>query len=157
MYSIVVSRVDQYTSKHATGLIAEAQGQVGIVNAKRIWQANQDFWSKHSTPLQQEIIFASTGTKDPADPPTKYVEALAGSDIQTNPPATNAAVADSDIEFGRQVDQLPAESILRSIDAEVKMPHLQEVLMEEGIAKFAAPQKQLIATVASKRQELAGT
>lgn len=157
VYSIFVSRVDQYTSKHATGLIAEAQGQVGIVNAKRIWQANQDFWSQHATTLQQEIIFASTGTKDPADPPTKYVAALAGSDIQTNPPATNAAVADSDITFTRQLDQLPAKSVLSSIDTEVKMPHLHDVLMEEGIAKFAAPQKQLIATIASKRKELAST
>ena len=38
------------------------------------------------------MIFASTGTKKPEDPPWKYVEAFAGSDIETNPPATNAAV-----------------------------------------------------------------
>ena len=44
--------------------------------------------------LQQEMIFASTGTKKPEDPPWKYVEAFAGSDIETNPPATNEAVAE---------------------------------------------------------------
>ena len=32
------------------------------------------------------------GTKKPGDPADKYVSALAGSDIQTNPPATNAAI-----------------------------------------------------------------
>ena len=44
---------------------------------------------------QQEIVFASTGTKKPGEPPWKYVEAFAGSDIETNPPATNDAVAHS--------------------------------------------------------------
>ncbi len=155
VYSIFVSRVDQYTAKHAKGLTAEAQGQVGIVNAKRIWEANQAFWKSAPTPLEQEIIFASTGTKDPADPPTKYVAALAGSDIQTNPPATNAAVAESGLSFSRQVDKLPAAEVLNSIDQEVDMVDLHRVLMEEDIAKFAAPQKQLIETIARKRSELA--
>lgn len=155
VYSIFVSRVDQYTAKHVSQLSAEAQGQVGIVNAKRIWQANQEFWKAHNTPLQQEIIFASTGTKNPEDPPTKYVAALAGSDIQTNPPATNEAVVASDISFSRQVDQLPSSQVLNEIDAQVDMSHLQDVLMEEGVAKFVKPLKELLKTIASKREELA--
>ncbi len=72
---------------------------LGIVNAKKIWLANQQFWGANPTPLQQEIIFASTGTKDPKLPPWKYVAALAGSDIQTNPPDTNEAVAKSGLSF----------------------------------------------------------
>lgn len=155
VYSIFVSRVDQYTAKHAPGLIPEAQGQVGIVNAKRIWQANQDFWAANQTPLEQEIIFASTGTKDPADPPTKYVDALAGSDIQTNPPATNAAVAESGLTFSSKVGAATPEAINASLDQNIKMAHLQDTLMSEGIAKFASPQKQLVSTIASKRAELA--
>ena len=151
VYSIFVSRVDQYTSKHVPQLQVDAQGQVGIVNAKRIWQANRAFWLANPTPLEQEIIFASTGTKNPADPPTKYVAALAGSDIQTNPPATNAAVADSQLSFTSEVDSLPDESVLADIDAQVDMQHLHEVLMKEGIEKFVSPQKRLISTIASKR------
>ncbi len=154
VYSIFVSRVDQYTAQHVTRLSKPAQGQVGIVNAKRIWQANQEFWHSHPTPLQQEIIFASTGTKDPSDPPTKYVAALAGSDIQTNPPATNEAVAASNLQFERQVDQLPDKQILDDIDAHVVMQHLEDTLMAEGIAKFADPQKKLLKTIARKRSEL---
>ncbi len=157
VYSIFVSRVDQFTAKHVEDLSKEAQGLVGIVNAKRIWKANQQFWSAHPTPLQQEIIFASTGTKDPADPPTKYVEALAGSDIQTNPPATNEAVSLSGLIFTKRLDELPSIEILDHIDEKINVDQLHEVLMEEGIAKFAAPQKQLIATIARKRAELAKT
>ena len=153
VYSIFVSRVDQYTAKHVPELSKQAQGQVGIVNAKRIWQANQQFWDAGKTPLQQEIIFASTGTKDPADPPTKYVAALAGSDIQTNPPATNEAVAESGLKFTQQLDQMPDKSVLADIDQHVDMQHLEDTLMEEGLAKFADPQKKLLQTIARKRGE----
>ncbi|MGI9515813.1 MAG: transaldolase family protein, partial [Pirellulaceae bacterium] len=65
VYSIFVSRIDVYTAKHCTALSAAAQGLVGIVNAQRIWQLNQEYWSDKPCPLQQEIIFASTGTKKP--------------------------------------------------------------------------------------------
>ena len=96
VYSIFVSRIDVYTEKNVPELSAASQGLVGIVNAQRIWAANQAFWLDKSCPLKQEMIFASTGTKKPDDPKWKYVAALAGSDIQTNPPATNDAVAECD-------------------------------------------------------------
>jgi transaldolase len=153
VYSIFVSRVDVFTAKHLPQLSAAAQGEVGIVNVKRIWQANQDFWKQHPTPLQQELIFASTGTKNPKDPPTKYVAALAGSDIQTNPPETNQAVADSHMTFTRQVDQMPAQAVLDEIDSQVDLKVLQQTLMEEGVSKFADPQKKLLKTIAKKRAE----
>lgn len=153
VYSIFVSRVDQYTLKHVPQLSKQAQGQVGIVNAKRVWQDNQGFWADRATRLQQEIIFASTGTKDPADPPTKYVAALAGSDIQTNPPATNEAVIESGLEFSRQVHKLPDQAVLADIDQHVDMQDLEQTLMDEGVAKFSEPQKKLLATIARKRAE----
>ncbi len=151
VYSIFVSRIDQFTSKDCPSLSAEAQGQYGIVNAKRIWQANQTFWSQNPTPLSQEIIFASTGTKSANDLPWKYVGALAGSDIQTNPPDTNKAIAASAETFTRQVHLLPSKAILDELDSVVNVERLERGLMEEGLAKFATPQKQLLATITSKR------
>jgi transaldolase len=130
---------------------------VGIVNAKRIWRANQQFWSNKKTPRDQEMIFASTGTKNPEDPPTKYVAAFAGSDIETNPPATNDAVEASGLEFTRQIDQMPAIEVLDEIDEQVDMAHLERVLMDEGIQKFADPQKALLALIADKRSDLTPT
>lgn len=154
VYSIFVSRVDQYSAKHLPQLSPAAQGQLGIVNAKQIWDDNQQFWSKHPTRLQQEIIFASTGTKDPKDPKEKYVAALAGSDIQTNPPETNAAIAAGNFKFDRQVDKLPAAGVVAELNSATNMQHLHDTLMTEGLAKFAAPQKQLLATIGRKRQAL---
>ncbi len=151
VYSIFVSRIDQFTAKDCPSLSAEAQGLYGIVNAKRIWKANQQFWAQYPTRLSQEIIFASTGTKSVKDSPWKYVGALAGSDIQTNPPDTNKVVAASTESFTRQLDQLPSDAILAELDATVNVDRLEKGLMEEGLAKFATPQKQLQATITSKR------
>lgn len=155
VYSIFISRVDVYTDKHVPELSAAAQGQVGIVGVKRIWRANQEFWSKHPTPLKQEIVFASTGTKKPDDPPWKYVAALAGSDIQTNPPATNDAVESSGLTFHRTIDELPPQQVLAEIDAKVDQQKLEDTLMREGVAKFADPQKSLLKLLAEKRKQVA--
>ena len=64
VYSIFVSRVDVYTEKHVPRLSARR---------RRAWSASstpsssgartRQFWADKSLPLQQEIIFASTGTK----------------------------------------------------------------------------------------------
>ncbi len=155
VYSIFVSRLDVYTEQKVPELSAEAQGMVGILNAKRIWAENQEFWARHASPLDQEIVFASTGTKRPDDPPWRYVEAFAGSDIQTNPPATNDAVAASGRSFTRRVDRLPPDVVAGQIDRLVDMEKLEATLMAEGIDKFANPQKALLALVAEKRSSVA--
>ena len=155
VYSIFISRVDVYTEKYVPTLTPAAQGQVGIVNAKRIWLNNQQFWKDKNLALLQEIIFASTGTKKPTDPPDKYVEALAGSDIQTNPPATNDAVEKLNKTYTRNVDKMPPKEVLADIDAKVDQQKMEDKLMEEGTAKFADPQHALLKLVAQKRASLA--
>lgn len=151
VYSIFVSRVDVYTEKHVPELSPAAQGMVGIVSAKRIWAENQAYWRDKNLPLTQEIVFASTGTKKPDDAPWKYVEAFAGSDIETNPPATNDAAQQSGLTFSRQVDRLPPAEVLDEIDAKVDFDQLERVLMDEGIAKFAEPHKALLTLLAKLR------
>jgi transaldolase len=154
VYSIFVSRVDVYTEKHLPKLPARTQGLVGIINAKRIWKMNQEFWADKRLPLKQEIIFASTGVKRPSDPPWKYVEAFAGSDIETNPPATNEQVQASGRTFTRQIDKLPPPEILADFDKFVDLDHMEKTLMEEGVKKFADPQKALLKQIAQKRAAL---
>jgi len=154
VYSIFVSRVDVYTEQYVPELSAAAQGQVGILNVKRLWALNKAFWADKQLPLQQEIIFASTGTKKPEDPKDKYVAALAGSDIQTNPPATNDAVRQMNKLYTRQVDKLPPKEIQDEIDAKVDPARMEAKLMEEGTAKFAQPQLALLELIKQKRQTL---
>lgn len=154
VYSIFVSRLDVYTEKHVPELSPAAQGLVGIVNAKHIWRLNREFWAGKGLKLQHEMIFASTGTKKPSDPPWKYVESFAGSDIETNPPATNEAVQKSGRMIKKMVDQLPPADVLKEINEKVSMQKLEETLMKEGIAKFADPQKALLKLIAEKRAAL---
>jgi len=155
VYSIFVSRVDVYTQKNNADLGKPAQGLVGIVNAKRMWKMNQEFWKDKKLPLQQEIIFASTGKKLDWQSEDYYVEALAGSDIQTNPPATNDWVDSHDKTYTRQVDKLPPKDVLDEIDRKVDVAKMEKVLMEEGTKKFADPQKALEQQIGQKRTSLA--
>lgn len=150
VYSIFVSRIDTYTASKYPTLSAGAQGLAGIVNAKLLWQENQQFWKKQKTPLRQEIIFASTGTKNQSDKAWKYVEALAGSDIQTNPPKTNEAIALSNQEFCRALDTLPDSVLVNEILTKIDWIQLERDLMADGLEKFATPHKALIDLVAQK-------
>ncbi len=153
VYSIFVSRIDVYTASKYANLSSQAQGLAGILNAQILWQENNSFWSNKNMPLRQEIIFASTGTKNPSDKPWKYVAALAGSDIQTNPPQTNDAVAKSDEIFSRKIDMLPAKSVVDELLSKIDWHKLEEDLMKDGLAKFADPHKALLSLVASKTSQ----
>ncbi len=155
VFSIFVSRIDVYTKQKVSQLSAAAQGQVGILNVKRIWQDNEKWWAEKKLPLKQELIFASTGTKDPKESPDRYVAALAGSDIQTNPPGTNAAVQNlTGTTYSRTIDKFPPADVVAEIDREVDFAKLEETLMFEGLAKFADPHKALIKLIADKRKSL---
>ena len=127
---------------------------MGTVNAKRIWRSNQAFWKDKPLRLRQEIVFASTGVKKAGEPEDKYAAALAGSDIQTNPAATNEAVQRRDQPYVRAVDRMPSEAVLSEIDREVDTAEMERALMEAAVKKFAEPQKRLLGLVAAKRGTL---
>ena len=156
VYSIFVSRVDVYTEKHEPDLSDELQGQVGILNAKLIGLKNAEFWADKNLKLEQEMIFASTGTKKPEQPKDFYVAALAGSDIQTNPPATNDALEEMDKAYEPQSRTLPPQHVVNEFHEKVDIQKLEDQLMKEGTAKFADPAKKLIKAVKEKRESLAG-
>lgn len=154
VYSIFVSRVDVYTDKKVPDLQKPAQGLVGIVNAKQMWRLNAEFWRDKNVKLQQEIIFASTGKKLPWQAEDYYVEHLAGSDIQTNPPATNDFIDQTDKQYRRTVDQWPPSEVIDEIERKVDVAKMEAALMGEGVKKFADPQKALERLIAEKRGKL---
>lgn len=148
--SVFVSRVDAYTRTTCTKLEADLQGSVGILNAQHIYLMNREFWKTRKTRLSQEMVFASTGTKYPEDSPDKYVRALAGGDIQTNPPATNAWVSENAHEpFNARLEMVKSERIQRMF-TQVDMQLLENVLMTEGVAKFVEPQRKLLTLLSEK-------
>jgi transaldolase len=151
VYSIFISRIDVYAQTNLHNLSAAVRRQVGIATAKQVWRLNKEFWKDKHLRLHQEIVFASTGVKDPSEPADKYVEALAGSDIQTNPPATNEAVQRRGEPYSRKIDQALPEDVVQEIDREVDMLRLERVLVEQGTKTFAEKQKLLLRMIAAKR------
>ncbi len=155
VYSIFISRVDVYTQKKLPNLSDLLQGRVGVLNAKRIGIANEKFWADKKLPLKQEMIFASTGKKLDWQAEDYYIAELAGSDIQTNPPATNAAIAALGRTYSAVSRKLPEPAVIREFEQKVDIQKLEDYLMAEGTEKFADPQKKLIQTIANKRSQLA--
>jgi transaldolase len=79
------------------------------------------------------------------------VEAFAGGDIQTNPPATNEVVEKAAKTYTRHIDQMPSPDVVGEIDGKVDMAALERGLMAEGIRKFVEPQRALLRLIAQKR------
>jgi transaldolase len=154
VYSIFISRVDVYTEKKVSELSDEAQGLMGIVNAKQIGADNAKFWADKKLKLQQEMIWASTGKKLDWQSEDYYVESLAGSDIQTNPPETNDAVEKLGKTYSARSRQMPLETIVKELAAKVDLQKLEDFLMTEGTAKFADPHRKLLTTIGKKREAL---
>ena len=66
----------------------------------------------------------------------------------------NAAIAKSGRSFTRQVDQLPPQAVLDEIAQKVNIAKLEAFLMDEGLKKFADPQKALLKLIGEKRKAL---
>ena len=156
VYSIFISRVDVYTEKKLPDLSEALQGKVGVLNAKQIGIANEAFWADKNLPLKQEMIFASTGKKLDWQAEDYYIAELSGSDIQTNPPATNAAIQSLGNTYAKVSRTLPDQAVIDEFEQKVDIQTLEDTLMAEGTEKFADPQKKLIQTISDKRSELAG-
>jgi len=145
-----------YTGEHVTDLSDAAQGRVGVVNAKQIGIANAAFWADKGLKLKQEMIFASTGKKLDWQDEDYYIAEMAGSDIQTNPPKTNAALQDMAKSYEASSRDIKDPAVAAEIADKVDMAALESTLMAEGTAKFADPHKALIQTIAGKRGALSG-
>jgi transaldolase len=105
----------------------------------------------------QRLLWASTGTKDPAYSEVKYVEDLIGPDtVNTLPPETlNAYRKHGDPalrleqELARASD-VPASLAGLGIDLEAVAQQLEE----EGVKKFIEPFDKLLAALEQRRRKI---
>ncbi|MFO1071251.1 MAG: transaldolase [Geminicoccaceae bacterium] len=97
--SFFISRVDALLDPQLAGKAPELQGKIAIANAKLAYKSYQRlFGGERFAALRaagaqpQRLLWASTGTKNPAYSELLYVEELVGPDtVNTMPPATYAA------------------------------------------------------------------
>jgi len=101
----------------------------------------------------QRLLWASTGTKDPAAPDTLYVEALAAPDtINTMPEKTLLALADhGKVKGAMRLDGADAEAVLAEFTrAGIENAALATDLQREGAKAFATSWSDLMEQIASK-------
>ncbi len=138
--------------------------RLGIAIAMRTYKAYRDLlasprWLKlaKAGAQPQRMLWASTGTKDPAAPDTLYVEALAAPDtINTIPEKTLQAFSDhGKVGAALPVDGGSAEAVLEEFRREgVDDDALAARLQREGADAFATSWHALLSRIEEKRKAL---
>jgi transaldolase len=158
--SVFVSRWD--AAVHDT-VTPNLRNRLGIAIGKRVYRTYCELlasprWKKiiaaGATP--QRLLWASTGTKDPAAADTMYVEALAAPDtINTLPEKTLLAFAD----HGRTGGVLPADGgdgervLAEFANAGVDTAAIAARLQDEGTKSFSKSWEDLLRILAAKGAE----
>jgi transaldolase len=156
--SLFVSRWDKAV---ADAVPPTLRNRLGIAVAQQTYLAWREMYT---TPAwrrladagvpEQRLLWASTGTKDPAASDVLYVEALAAPDtIVTMPDETLLALAD----HGEASAVLPEDGgdsrlvIAQFVQAGVDIAALAERLQQEGAQSFAKSWQDLISCIGAKR------
>jgi transaldolase len=149
--------------------LRELKGKVAIANAKVAYQEykkiiESDRWQAlvPKGAQIQRLLWASTGTKDPAYSDVMYVDGLIGDHtVNTLPPQTIEACADhcdpanrieANVEEARQVI-----ASLQDPDVGINLDGVMEELLIDGIEKFVQPFHKLMASLQAKADALLAT
>jgi transaldolase len=160
--SLFVSRWDVAVSGNVP---AELDNRLGTAAAIRGYVAyrellQSDRWLRlaNEGARPQRFLFASTGTKDPALPKTKYVDELAAPlSINTMPEETLLALAEKDgIGPLLPADGGANEELLAEFEkAGVDLDALAKQLQDEGADKFVKSWNELLARIEEKSRAVA--
>lgn len=140
------------------------RNRLGVAVAMRTYRAYRDLlasprWQRlaKAGARPQRLLWASTGTKDPAAPDTLYVEALAAPDtIDTIPEKTLQAFADhGKVGAALPVDGGDAEAVLEAFRREgIDEKVLAARLQHEGADAFVKSWQSLLACIEEKSSHL---
>ncbi|MDD2902115.1 MAG: bifunctional transaldolase/phosoglucose isomerase [Syntrophales bacterium] len=145
-------------------LAAALRGEVAIASAKMAYSRYRNIFAggrflalTAEGAHPQRLLWASTSTKNPAYPDTKYVEPLIGPDtINTMPLETLNAYRDHGqpaLRLEDGVDQ--ARAVLQRLaEVGLNLDQVTRQLEEEGIEKFNKPYDSLLCILEAKRQEV---
>ncbi|MBL7237868.1 MAG: transaldolase [Komagataeibacter hansenii] len=128
------------------GALENLRGKVAIANARMAYQYWREVtqgarWRKLAAlgAQPQRLLWASTGTKDPAYSDVLYVDALIGPEtVNTIPPATFAAFRDHGTVAPTLTQDIPgAERVLHEADRlGLDLAGVTETLLHEGLGAF---------------------
>ncbi len=163
--SFFISRIDVAVDRALEQLGETAlQGKIAIASAKLAYarfaeifsgQRWQDLAAKSAR--VQRLLWASTGTKNPAYPDTLYLDSLVGRDtVNTVPPATLQAFLDHGSvskTLGKDVEEA-GRQVARLDELGIDLVQITQKLQQDGVASFASAFNSLIASIAEKRKLL---
>lgn len=168
--SFFVSRIDtvidRELARHPDAAAGALRGRVAIANAKCAYAWYREMvasprWQRLAAAgaRPQRLLWASTGTKDPAYRDVLYVEELIGADtVNTIPPATLDAFRDHGAPRAALADGLDearatlAELARLGIDLDAAT----DALVADGVRLFIDAADTLLGAVAAKRAALLG-
>jgi transaldolase len=145
------------------------KGKAAIANAKIAYQEyksiiQSDRWQALAAKgaRVQRLLWASTGTKDPAYSDVMYVDGLIGNDtVNTLPPQTITACADHCDPASRIEANVPeARQLIAALgesDVNIDVDGVMDELLADGIEKFVQPFGTLMASLQGKIDALAVT
>jgi transaldolase len=162
--SIFMSRWDVAATKD--GVPDELKNRLGIAVGKKAYAKYVEMLSsermqklENEGARAQRLLWASTGTKDPEASDTLYIEAFASPNtVNTMPEDTLLAFAD----HGEVGDPMPedggdADEVLAEFEsAGVDVAALAERLQKEGADAFVKSWDDLIGSISSEAERLAG-
>lgn len=163
--SFFVSRIDTQVDERLPES-SPLRGRVAVANAKLAYQMySTRFADKRWQPLAraearpQRLLWASTGTKNPAYSDVVYVEELVGRDvINTMPPKTLAAFADHGTAkrtLDRDLDA--ARGVLDGLSGQgIDLNSVTAALEHEGVASFCSSYRELLGTIEREIARVAG-
>src|SRR3954468_21308182 len=161
--SFFVSRVDTEVDKRLEALgRTDLAGTAAIANARLAYKRFEEIFSGErwqqladAGARVQRPLWASTGTKNPAYPETKYVDTLVGPHtVNTMPMATlNAAGEQSEVD-GATVDADPTAELEALREAGIDMDDVTAKLLKDGVDAFITPFEKLLAGIESAREAI---
>lgn len=162
--SFFLSRIDVMTDPilEDKGL-GQLKGEVAIASAKKAYQIYKKvFNSERFKKLEargakpQRLLWASTSTKNPDYPDTKYVEPLIGPNtVNTLPMETLQAFRVHGQAAGRLEEDLDkvSQTLEQLQKAGINLHDITQKLEEEGIDKFNKPYDKLLDAIGTKREK----
>ncbi|MEX2292514.1 MAG: transaldolase [Acidimicrobiales bacterium] len=166
--SFFISRVDTEIDRRleeiGTGAALALRGEAAVAQGQAAYQLFRETFSGPRWEALaargarvQRPLWASTSTKNPAYPDTRYVDLLVGPDtVNTMPEETIEAFCDHGVAL-RTIDERTSEAMAtleRLVEVGIDLDDVGQTLEEQGVASFVKAFDELLEALDTKADEL---
>ncbi len=160
--NLLDKKIEAAASAEESARLQALKGKAAVANSRLAYQQYKTLFSGQRWEAlasrgahTQRLLWASTGTKNPAYSDVLYIESLIGPDtVNTVPPSTLDAFRDHGSAQAQLEDNLDqAQADLAALEAEgISMDDVTDVLLTEGLQSFVVAYEKLLDAVAQALQ-----